>query len=130
MSRAAGGEAGFTLLELLVVVVLAGLGLVLVAPRLGPRANSLERAAAEAARALSESRERAIDRARIETIFGSAPLPWGEHGVVLESEGQVSIRFFPDGTASGGTVAVVDESGRRIRLRIDPLTGRIVRVRN
>lgn len=46
---------------------------------------------------------------------------------LLTPEGQAVIRFYPDGSSSGGSIQVTRESGGAERLRIDWLLGRITR---
>lgn len=43
----------------------------------------------------------------------------------LNREGAGVIRFYPDGSSSGGGVQLEDESGRRARVQVDWLLGRV-----
>lgn len=124
MSRARGAEAGFTLLEILVVLVILGLTLLLAAPRTKRGAADQDTAVRRLVTVLEEARGRALDGARIERL-DAAPLAAGlPAGLRLAIQGPLPLRFYPDGSSSGGVLELVGEAGRS-RLRIDPLTGRI-----
>jgi len=43
----------------------------------------------------------------------------------LNREGAGVIRFYPDGSSSGGGVQLEDESGRRTQVRVDWLLGKV-----
>ncbi len=138
-------DAGFTLLEVIVVIVVLGLMVGLVVQRGPPRSPTLDlRAAAEeVTRTLRLVRARAIasdrpvvfhlDVARhFFTVDGGPPrlLPPGfALGMVAVAPGSVpgdgtSIGFAPDGSSSGGRVAM-GEGSRRIEVDVDWLTGRV-----
>lgn len=123
MSRARSAEAGFTLLELMVVLVIAGLAVMVALPRfsslldpgIAEQARQVERRLREVralARATATVRE--VDAAMLGRALGG-------HGRV---EGVQSVLFYPDGSASGGafTLRVGDE---QLVLSIDWLTGRV-----
>lgn len=131
-------EAGFTLLEMTIVLVILGLALGLVALRGPMRSRGLElRAATEqlaetlrAARAEAIAGDHAVDVAlqpggyRVGT-GRFHPLP----GIALSSRtligaAQPGIRFAADGSSSGGIVAVAD-GARAARITVDWLTGRV-----
>jgi prepilin-type N-terminal cleavage/methylation domain-containing protein len=126
-------RAGFTLLELLVVLALAAALAALAAPRLTTDGGAaFERVASQVAGALEESRRAALVRGVAQTIAVAATagaldvagatigLPTGVD-VELSHENLV---FFPDGSTSG---AVIDirAGGRGARVSVSPLTGRI-----
>jgi general secretion pathway protein H len=138
-------ERGFTLLELIVVLLLAGLVAALVAPSFTGTLDSsrLRSGAAEVrsvltlARALATSgsrpRDVAFDIGKGEfAVLGEARtyvLPEGVRiesaqlgGAVVEQE-TFRIRFFPDGSAVGAEVVVASSSGGRFRVTVEPLTG-------
>ena len=139
-------ERGFTLLELLVVLSILGLALTIAVPRItqaisGPR---LERLAQDAAIGLRKARSLAVAEGRpiavtIDTADGRLSGPDESLGLDLPAtislgfetvtgvrveEGEALLRFFPDGSASGGRLTFKSES-RRIGLEVDWLTGRV-----
>ena len=142
--RPAGGAAGFTLLEMLVVLALLGLslGLVLGAGRPVPAGTAARAAAGEIAGALRLARSQAIlgnrpvavtlDLASRRYRVGAAPdraLPPGVALGLLTASGQVlgeaagRIRFEPDGSSTGGRVTVTG-GARTVLVGVDWLSGR------
>jgi general secretion pathway protein H len=139
-------QAGFTLLEVLVVVAVIGLALGLVAQRGPARSPSLEarEAAGEVALALRQARGLAIatnrrvtfvlDVARHAYRIGDGPvrpLPpaidlamTAASGEAGESRTASGIGFSPDGSSSGGRIRVAAGSVRRL-VAVDWLTGRV-----
>jgi general secretion pathway protein H len=138
------GEAGFTLIELVVVFVILGLVLTLFVTRIsGPSPGLQIRAAAnELAAGLRQARSTAIARDRSVTIV----VDTGQHawraadgaiktfppgaavGIVMANgdvaQGAMAIRFESDGSSSGGRVDLA--AGRqRIAVEISWLTGRV-----
>lgn len=127
--------AGFTLIEMLVVLVILGLALGLVAgfANRGHPGLDLSTAANQLASRLRLARAEAIAR-QAPVSFAAAP---GGHGywvdgkahalpptLTLAVRGPAAIRFSPDGSSSGGTVVLVDNGVVR-SLSVDWLTGRI-----
>jgi general secretion pathway protein H len=115
--------AGFTLLEMLIVILVMSLILALLAGYGPPKSRWAETRGA--AQAVAEAMEAARGRA----ITGGAPVILPLPAVpawlverVTAPEGQIV--FEPDGSASGGTV-VLDDGGRRIAVTADWLTGRV-----
>ena len=131
-------EAGFTLLEMTIVLVILGLALGLLALRGPMRSRGLElRAATEqvaqtlrAARAEAIAADHTVDVALQPGGYrvGAGrfhPLP----GLSLSASTvlgatQPGIRFAPDGSSSGGVVAIADRAQQR-RIAVDWLTGRV-----
>lgn len=116
-------SAGFTLLELLVVVAVLALAAALVVPRLST-ATGASAFAAATQRAMSElrlARNSAIQERREEFI--TATRLSGLTGVDVETTPLDGIRFSPDGSGSGGRVHLLD-GGRQASIDIDWLTGR------
>lgn len=146
MTRRAAGrrDAGFTLLEMIVVLAILGFALVMVVTH-GPVRNAAVETRAAAAsiagslrlartRALAESRtvSVAIDPAgRRVQVEGQAParLPSSVGLNYVNPAGQpvageTVLHFAPDGSASGGAIELVDGT-RRAEVGVDWLTGRV-----
>ena len=135
--------AGFTLIEVIVVLVILGLGLALLATR-GPlrsAALDLRAATGEVAQALRLARTRAIatDRTVVVSLdpagnafrVGSGPAQPLPRGVAMEAlatqgaaPGIAAFRFAPDGSASGGRITLT-AGGRQAMVGVDWLTGRV-----
>jgi general secretion pathway protein H len=139
----ARGERGFTLLELIVVLLIAGWIVSLVIPSVSATLESerLRSATADVrstftlARTLAASsgRERAVifslDRGAYEVGGKERQVP---EGVMFDSirtggetvdHGEVRIMFFPDGSAEEAEVVLASRGGGRMRVTLDPLTG-------
>lgn len=139
-------EAGFTLLELLVVLAVAGLLASIVLPRLivPEVASARAEAARDLAAALVRARSAAVFRGREVALVidlrerrywiegGSArPLPAGLD-IVLDTtmdEAQTPqrgmIRFYPDGSATGGRIMLGKQGKETHIVRVNWLTGRV-----
>ncbi|WP_299178582.1 GspH/FimT family pseudopilin [uncultured Neptuniibacter sp.] len=132
---------GFTLLELLIVLIIAGLAMSVVAPRFGGllpevqlrsetgKVVSLLRQAQSISMSRGVMIEVAVDgehsSIQIKELgeAGTPMIPL-ELNAVLSSEGRGAIRFYPDGTSSGGRVEL--QSGQRIRVvQVNWLTGQV-----
>lgn len=143
-------NSGFTLIESVVALLVVALILAVVPPLLsrGSPESQIKSAAREVAAALRTRREQAIFGSA-ETVlyfhpterrFGTAPDAQGHDladrlavevtGAKSEivEEDIVGIRFFPDGSSTGGTVKLALES-RELAVAVDWLTGR-VRIRD
>lgn len=129
------GSAGFTLLEMLVVLAVLGLAAALVMSRpLGASPATQARTAAQrVAAALRGARGRAILADATVTVALDAPghrlrlsdaAPLGLPRAVALT-GTPVIRFAPDGSSSGGTI-VLGGGGVRQGVAVDWLTGRVV----
>lgn len=138
-------QAGFTLLEMVVALVILGLATVLVLPdRLGGGgAVELKAAAREVASGLRRTRDAAITT-NSETVFTvdvagrswravdgrERPVPRaaGISVVTAKSEilnsGAADIRFFPEGGSTGGGIRL-ERGGQIYTIKVDWLTGRI-----
>jgi prepilin-type N-terminal cleavage/methylation domain-containing protein len=120
--------AGFTLLELLVVLAIAGLMASIAIPF---TVSTVERAALrvdarELASALRDVRQQAIDRRRVIVVRSLADLPMQDRprrGRLDAGEGP-PLAFYPDGTSSGKDLKLV-ESGRAVELHVAWLTGAV-----
>ncbi|MDX6748718.1 prepilin-type N-terminal cleavage/methylation domain-containing protein [Geminicoccaceae bacterium 1502E] len=124
MSRARSAEAGFTLLEVMVVLVIASLAVMVALPRFASLFEpSLAEQARQVERTLREARSRARATASIQEVDAAmlrAALGRGDGRV----EGEQSVLFFPDGSASGGLFTLRSGSDSLL-LSIDWLTGRV-----
>lgn len=133
---------GFTLLELIVVLAIAALVLAAVLPVGGRRGGrELERAARDVAASLRVVRERAIltnasAALTVDLVHrfyqgegsrAAAFPPGAEVRLATTAEEEESprigrIRFYPDGSASGGGVLLARD-GERLAVLVDWLTG-------
>jgi general secretion pathway protein H len=128
-------RAGFTLIEMIVVLVILGLALSVVAAFI-PRRNvtmELENATSRTAGMMRIARARAIAESR-SISFQVSP---DGHGLRVDAESialgpevkvatarGAAIVFTPDGGAIGGELAIAVDGRRRV-IQVDPLTGRI-----
>lgn len=133
---------GFTLLEMIVVLVVLGLAVGLVVGHGAPRNRALEarNVAVEVARTLREARGQAIagnrtvlvavDLARhaIAIDGGRVRLLPPEIAMAMRGEAvgrrTVGIRFDADGSASGGQIELSDQA-HRMEVSVNWLTGRV-----
>jgi len=141
-----GGEAGFTLLELLLVLLLLGLAYGVAAPMIGAGSTGLDVQAAsrQIAAGLRKARGTAVG------TRGEATLTLDVEGrrfavsgdpkdyalpkrlefalFTAQSEvvrdGSAGIRFFPDGSSTGGRVTVSAGEAKR-EVDVDWITGRV-----
>ncbi len=134
---------GFTLLEMIVVLVVLGLAVGLVVGHGPPRNRALEarNVAVEVARTLREARGRAIAGNRtvlvaVDLARGAIAVDGGRvrllpPGIKLAMSGEAvgrrrveGIRFDADGSASGGRIELSDQA-RRVEIGVNWLTGRV-----
>ena len=141
----AGGNNGFSLIELIVVMAVLGFVLALIAGYKAPWSRGLEvrATAAELAAGLRLARSQAIadnrpvvlvlDLANHRYRIGTAPpreLPPKLAVALVTVAGERrslilgDIRFNPDGSSTGGRIVLAD-AGRRVAVGIDWLTGRV-----
>lgn len=137
--------AGFTLIEMIVVLAVLGVALALVAGYKPPwsRGLGLEAQAAELAGHLRLARSEAIARNEAVALdldivgrryrVGNAvprqlPVDIDMELLIIADERRTpavgSIRFHPDGSSSGGRIVLADGS-KRIAVGVDWLTGRV-----
>ena len=138
---------GFTLLELMVVLAIAALIASITLPnlKLPGFASNAATAARQIASGLAKARQAAIFSNRESrfilnmenktfSIDGGPPIELSgiqkvslltaDRDVLSETEG--AIRFYPDGSAGGGEITVLDGTGTTASLKINWLTGRII----
>jgi len=124
-------DAGFTLLEMLVVIAIMGLvaGIGFPAVERVISAQAFRTAIGQVEQSVRGSRARAIREQRVVRV-GPISLSGQEQGagriaasfadIRVQASGPV--RFFRDGTSSGGTIEI--SAGSRVaRIDVDPLTG-------
>jgi general secretion pathway protein H len=136
-------EAGFTLIEILVVIVILGLTVALVAAR-GPARNAgleARAAASDVVQTLRLGRSRAIAEDRPVAVMLDLPshqlamdgvlraalpawVPLGARMADGSEPRRAIFDFAPDGSATGGSV-VLGKPGRRFLVSVDWLTGRV-----
>lgn len=143
--RGPAARLGFTLIELLVVLALLGLVVALVPPAFDRLRQSMQyrdtlrrvlgdlRTARQQALAQGREVRFSIDlRARDFGVEGATPSPVPEPLQIRftaaqseTTEQKVSIRFHPQGGATGGTVELVRPSGAGTRITVDWLSGAV-----
>lgn len=135
-------EAGYTLLELLVVLVVAGLLVGSVAIALPERSATVGEASAQLSIQLRSERSRAMIEGKTFDVVVSVPerkylvnnqwfdFPEGvevraKMGQELGNASNSILRFFPDGTSSGGEIGLKTDN-ESATLAINWMTGSIV----
>jgi general secretion pathway protein H len=138
---------GFTLVELLVVLALMGLALTVASPLIANAlpGTQMRASARDVATGLRYARSLAISsnadvtfdvdvearRFAVSPSRRSGSFPKDAEIVLTTARSELfgseggSIRFFPDGTSTGGGVEIVRD-GRRFLVTVDWLTGRVV----
>lgn len=135
---------GFSLVELMVVLAIAALIMVAAVPSSVRFYEGMQRrqAVRDAVTMLSSARERALWSGRVQDVnvrpstrriwYGKKThtLPEGlrvtVHGAAeLNRENVGVIRFYPDGSASGGGIDIARDDGSGTRISVDWLVGRV-----
>lgn len=138
---------GFSLVELMVVLAIAALIMVAAVPSSVRFYDGMQRrqAVRDAVAMLSSARERALSSGRVQDVnvrpstrriwYGKKThtLPEGltltVHGAAeLNRENVGVIRFYPDGSASGGGIDIARDDGSGTRISVDWLVGRVRQV--
>ncbi|TAN51363.1 MAG: type II secretion system protein GspH [Methylococcaceae bacterium] len=137
-------NAGFTLIEISVVLVIAAAALALVAPNLGGvlERTRLTSATREIASGLRYARAHAMtsgrpaefwldigahrylagDRSKPHVLPDSVKLSLTTADSQATADGKGFIRFFPDGSSTGGKV-LLEAAGQRRQIQVNWLTG-------
>ncbi len=149
MSEGTRPSAGFTLLELLLVLFVLSLAGAIVLPSLQPliARTGIESTARKAASFLDDVRRRAVQTGRVMTVTldgeegrlvalpeGTGESPPGEEGgaevafsLAAPAEGTTllpqEIRYFPQGTSSGGVLAFHRDGAEILRVTVSSFTG-------
>jgi general secretion pathway protein H len=142
---------GFTLLEMILVLMIMAIGLAIVGPMIDSGVDSREvrRAARQIASTMHYLRGEAVATGRptalridqlentIETVGGGRWAALTERAVIESVAGAIpagdeiwDIRFFPNGSNTGGVVVLAnsrDRTRNRLLVNLDPLLG-VVRV--
>jgi len=119
------GEAGFTLLELLVCLVLLAAISAVVIPRFGAdRPPTLEERARLVADDLARFRRTAMGTGTVQTASSAALAGVLPPEVRLGEAMPQDLVFLPNGTSNGG-VWRLEAGGEVVALRVDWLTGRV-----
>ncbi|WP_019935666.1 GspH/FimT family pseudopilin [Oceanimonas smirnovii] len=140
----AGNNAGFTLLELLVVLTIATLALTVALPRFAALLPSaeLKSYSRQTAALLRLARSQAVATGNVVTLTlnneqqqtrlsgQTKPHAWPA-GITLSLSGTqtgpdeaATLEFYPDGASSGGTVRVASDR-QQFLIQVDWLTGRV-----
>jgi general secretion pathway protein H len=135
---------GFTFVELIVVLVILAAVAALVAPSVSRTIVSARLSSAASDVRTSLARGRALAVAGAEERAVAFDLSRGEFGVDNEAvrllphtirlgvvlpgedpkeQGDVRVRFFPDGSGDEAEISVTAEDGGTLRVTVDPLTG-------
>jgi len=143
-------QQGMTLLELLVVLVIASLMLALVAPNVGNvlPGSELKAFARQSAGLLRELRSEAVVQSRIRRLAldregrlyrsgDRTPARWPD-GVEVQLDGgdvpdfyrdpfltEPALLFFPDGSSNGGTLTLSRVGTGHYTVAVDALSGRV-----
>lgn len=140
-------RAGFTLLELIFVLMIMAIGMAIVGPMLdgGIDSREVRRAARQLASTMHHLRGEAVATGRptalridqhentIETVGGGRWAVLSERAEIESVSGAIpagddvwDIRFFPNGSNTGGQIVLAnrrDRTRNRLQVSLDPLLG-------
>lgn len=142
--RVQARASGFSLVELLVALAIVGLVMAAAVPASARFYDSLQRREAirETRNLFLVARERALSSGRVQDVMVKPNerriwlgdkeiiLPEGQvltvHGAAELNRARVGvIRFYPDGSSSGGGVDIAASNGGNTRISVDWLIGRV-----
>ena len=142
-----GGHRGFTLFELIVVLILLGLASAVVVPSFvgGFGSLQLETSARDLITHMKQARSDAVAQQLVRRVQFQFPEDLrAAHSYVLMDEFEqvlqshslpqgirfpedrlmsAQISFYPNGRSSGGTVSLVSDKGKTLTIDVDPITG-------
>ncbi len=138
----AGEEAGFTLLEILLVLVILALFTALVVPYVGKGFGGVKTKVAAGTIATTMKRARGLAlrvRSTCTVSFtennkvviacankkAEARVIQLEKGVKVYSDSGLSVEFFPSGSSTGGSFKVSGQGAKTYAIKIEPSTGRV-----
>ncbi|OGQ50536.1 MAG: hypothetical protein A3I10_02420 [Deltaproteobacteria bacterium RIFCSPLOWO2_02_FULL_57_26] len=130
-SRAGRDRRGFSLLELLVVLLLLALSSALVLPAIdrGLKERELKQSALELAAVARDLRRRAVYENALQYLVlnpSENSYQTGIEGGEPAEEGLRRFLFFPNGSALGGEIGISSRQGSGYIIQLEPLTGRVV----
>lgn len=131
---------GFSLLEIIVVLVLMGVAAAVIMPSFtrGLKGLELETSGRDLITHLKQARSEAIGKQKVFRVivneqsyvlaneFGETIRQFNlPEGISLEAEVELPlvISFYASGRSNGGVLALVNETGKRMWIRVDPITG-------
>lgn len=150
MSLAGKNKEGFSLLELLAVLLLIGLASLVVLPSIdkGLRGNEIRQSAVEIAALARSLRSQAVygntlrqlilntveksiqEAEGKKVLLPSALRILGVEGGESVGEGLLQFLFFPNGSILGGSISISGEEGTPVyQVRLDSLTGQVAVLR-
>ena len=142
-------RAGYTLIEMVVVMAIIAIGMVLSLPMIesGFNAREVRRAARQIAATMHFCRGEAVALGKPQQLVidplknGIFTTDWGRwsiltdraviervNGGITGADGVVQILFFPNGSTSGAEVVLAnrqDRSRNRLAIKLDPLVGTV-----
>ena len=139
-----GRQSGFTLLELIVVLILLGAAAAVVIPSFtgGFLGLQMETASRDLVTRMRQARVEAVAKQSVYRIIlgGEEQLDEAKYaladeygrtlrsydlpeGISLSLEEPLTISFYPNGRSSGGRFELRRDGGRELIIRVDPVTG-------
>jgi general secretion pathway protein H len=139
-----GRQSGFTLLELIVVLILLGAAAAVVIPSFtgGFLGLQMETASRDLVTRMRQARVEAVAKQSVYRIIlgGEEQLDEAQYaladeygrtlrsynlpeGISLSLEEPLTISFYPNGRSSGGRFGLRRDGGRELIIRVDPVTG-------